>query len=211
MATEINIKSSTIEKGLDLAMEFLSKLISPSIDELGLMWSDNVKLWRLKLQIKNLTKVRAIVEEHNIDIRQVNLKVLVPYMEGVSLEEDETLQDIWANLFVNYIDASKHLSVTVYPSILSQLSSNDVEVLNDAVKTGIDVSRANRNIIGVDEDLESVANLVRLGLLFEEPKFSTYPKGDSRNGYENLGIEEVVSGKYYATTFGHNFYKACQR
>ena len=37
---------------LDLAKEFLQKLIGPSVEELGLLFSDNVKLWRLKNQIR---------------------------------------------------------------------------------------------------------------------------------------------------------------
>ena len=118
---ELNLKSSTIEKSLDLAKDFLQKLIGPSVDELGLLFSDNVKLWRLKNQIRNLEKVKKIVDEEKIDIKQVNLKVLIPYLEGVSLEDDETLQDLWAKLFTNYIDTSKNLTINVYPNILKQL------------------------------------------------------------------------------------------
>jgi hypothetical protein len=33
--TELNIKSSTIEKGLELAKDFLGKLISPTVEEGG--------------------------------------------------------------------------------------------------------------------------------------------------------------------------------
>lgn len=210
MATEINLKSTTIEKGLDLAKDFLQKLIGPSVDELGLMWADNVKLWRLKRQIKNIAKVQAIVSENNIDIKQVNLKVLVPYLDGVSLEEDESLQDMWANLFVNYIDVSKNLTSTVYPNILSQLSTNDVKILETCITSGIDASKLRLNVIGAGEDLESIANLVRLGLLAQELEFSTYNKGNRLNS-DDFGIEEVRSDKYYATDFGWNFHFACKR
>ncbi|OJW82200.1 MAG: hypothetical protein BGO69_16530 [Bacteroidetes bacterium 46-16] len=60
--TEINIKSSTIEKGLELAKDFLGKLISPTIEEIGLLISDNVKLYRFKNQVNILLKAKKIVE-----------------------------------------------------------------------------------------------------------------------------------------------------
>src|SRR5690242_407264 len=66
---ELNIKSSTIEKSLDLAKDFLKKLVGPTVDEIGFLFADNVKLWRLKNQIKNLEKVRKIVQEENVDIK----------------------------------------------------------------------------------------------------------------------------------------------
>ncbi|WP_310992582.1 hypothetical protein [Aequorivita marina] len=42
---EFNIKSSTVEKGLELAQDFLGKLIFPAIEEVGLLVADNVKVW----------------------------------------------------------------------------------------------------------------------------------------------------------------------
>jgi hypothetical protein len=53
---ELNIKSSTIEKGLDLAKDFLGKLISPTVEEVGLLLSENIKYLRFKNQIKILLK-----------------------------------------------------------------------------------------------------------------------------------------------------------
>ena len=55
---EINIKSSTIEKSLELAKEFLGKLVGPSVEEMGLLFGDNIKLWRLKNQTRNFEKLR---------------------------------------------------------------------------------------------------------------------------------------------------------
>lgn len=90
-----------------MAKDFLQKLIGPSVDELGLLFSDNVKLWRLKNQIINIEKIKKIIDKEKIGIKQVSLKVLIPYLEGVSLEDDETFPDLWAKLFTNYIDTSE--------------------------------------------------------------------------------------------------------
>jgi hypothetical protein len=209
---ELNIKSSTVEKSLDLAKGFLQKLIGPSVDEVGLMLSDNVKLWRLKNQIRNLEKVKKIVEEQNISIKQVNLKVVIPYLEGVSLEEDETLQDLWANLFANYIDSDKNLIINVYPNILKQLSTNEVKVLdfmrNSKSTVAFSGYRKTKDILFSEEE---IANLQRLGLIKEELEFSQYGGDYADNGQYRWSIEEIGSGKYYISDFGSEFLGACSR
>lgn len=205
---EFNIKSSTLEKSLDLAKGFLQRLVGPSVDELGLLFSDNVKLWRLKNQIRNLEKIRKIVENEKVVLKQINLKVLVPYLEGVSLEENEKLQEMWANLFVNYIDVNKNLTSHVYPNVLKQLSSREVEIL--------ELGSATRNIcIGRKyfSKIESkeiriegydLSNLERLGLLKELVKISRY--GEGSQDYEEIGSDD-----FYLTSFAFDFCKACTR
>lgn len=210
---ELNIKSSTIEKSLDLVKDFLQQLIGPSIDELGLLFSDNVKLWRLKNQIKNLEKVKKIVDEENINIKQVNLKVLIPYLEGVSLEEDETLQNLWAKLFANYIDTAKNLTINVYPNILKQLSTNEVKILTFMQSNGSKLKfsgyNANKEI---EASAEELANLERLGVIKEYLKLSQYGGDtDYSTGQWRWDIEEESSGEFYITDFGYEFLKACER
>jgi hypothetical protein len=203
---DINIKSSTIEKGLDLIKGFLDKAIGPSVEELGQSMSDNLKIRRLSNQLKNLEKAKKIAEEHNVSIKQINLKALFPYLEGVALEEDENLQDLWANLFVNYIDTNKNLTLTVFPDILKHLSSNEVKMLNfmsinhGRIKKSYWNTKAKN--FSSDYTLEEMGNLIRLGLIREETNFSMY---------DGNKIEELMPEKYYLTEFGDAFLKACQR
>lgn len=42
MGNDLNIKSSTIEKGLELAKDFLDKLIMPAVEETGLLIKEKV-------------------------------------------------------------------------------------------------------------------------------------------------------------------------
>src|SRR5688500_4034060 len=95
---DINIKSSTIEKGLELAKEFLGKLISPIIEEVGLLISDNIKFLRFKNQVKILLKAKDYVEKRNISIKEIPIKILVPLLEKASLEDNEPLQEKWAKM-----------------------------------------------------------------------------------------------------------------
>jgi hypothetical protein len=122
---EINISSSTIEKGLDKASGFLSKLIKPSIEEVGLLWADNVKLWRVKNLVKVLAKSQEYCEKNNVSIKQRALQTLFPLLENASLEEDDFFQDKWANLLSNMVDSEQNIENNVFPYILSQLSKDE--------------------------------------------------------------------------------------
>ncbi len=163
---------------------------------------DNVKIWRLNNQIRNLEKVKKIVEEHHIDIKQVNVKVLLPYLEGVSLEEDETLQNMWANLFVNYIDVSVNLASNVYPSVLSQISTQEVRILTELKSNhrelAVDRSRHHR----LGHNSNDAANLVRLGLI----------KARESLGELNRELDHLTTPntQYFCLSyFGLGFFKAC--
>jgi len=168
---EIDLKSSTIDKGLDLVKGFLEKAIGAAVTEIGETLADNVKLRRLKNQIKNFQKAKKIAEDSKIDIKQINLKALVPYLEGVSLEEDEVLQGIWANLFVNYIDSNKNLTINVYPDILRQLSTEEVSILKQmqANSKRNRIRVMSRSLHGQMQEpfvyFDQLTNLERLGIV----------------------------------------------
>lgn len=128
---EINIKSSTIEKGLELAKTFVEKLISPTAEEVGLLVSDNIRYFRFKNQIKILLKAKKYVEAKGISIKSIPPKILVPLIENASLEEDEELQDKWAKMIVNLSDSETNLQNQIFPYILSQLSLNEFKSLEE--------------------------------------------------------------------------------
>lgn len=203
---ELNLKSSTVEKGLDLLKSFLDKAIGPTVEEFGLAISDNLKIRRLKNQIKNLEKAKKIAEENNVNVKEINLKALFPYLEGAALEEDDNLQDMWANLFVNYIDSDRNLTMTVFPDILKHLSSNEVNMLNfmNSNHGRIKQSRWKNETkdYPLEYNLEEMGNLARLGLIREESNFSMYD-GDK--------IEELMPENYYLTELGEALLKACKR
>lgn len=205
---KVDITSTAVEKAIDAAKDFLQKLVGPSIEEMGLLLSDNVKVWRFKNQIRNINKVKAIVDKQKVNVKRPEMKVLVSYLEGVSLEEDETLQDMWANLFTNYIDTDIILTLTVYPSILKQLSTTEVAILKHMDEYRKLHYRNDWHIIKSDG---AIGNLERLGLIRNELKLSTYNQHTNDDGHSDLDIEEIGSDYYYLTSFGSDFVNACKR
>jgi len=132
MKKKINITSGAIEKGLELAKEFVDKLIMPSVEETGLLLKDQIVRWRFNNQIKMLNKAQFYCKKNNIKLKQISLKLLLPLLDYSSIEEDEILQDKWAVLLSNLVDAEQNLENHVFPYILSQLSKSEFAILERA-------------------------------------------------------------------------------
>lgn len=202
--TEFKISLPLLEKGLDALKGFLEKAIGPSATELGLMFGDGLKIRRTRNMIKNLEKVSALAEKYNIKLKQINLKALFPYLEGVSLEEDDTLQDMWANLFLNYVDSEIKMLTTVYPDILKHLSTREAEILKHMYVNGGKLRVGTRNFVGnFIVEYEDLQNLERLRLIEPESNFSLY------GGSSDPKIEELEPIVFYTTSFGDGFIKSC--
>ncbi|AZA60206.1 Abi-alpha family protein [Chryseobacterium indoltheticum] len=122
---EFDLKSSTLDKGLEIAKDFVDKLIMPTVEETGLFLKDHLTMWRFSNQLKMLNKAKNLCEKHNIKTKKISLKVLVPLLEYATLEEDDSMQEKWAILLTNLIDSQQNIENHVFPYILSQLSSNE--------------------------------------------------------------------------------------
>lgn len=129
---KVDITSTTLEKGFDLAKSFLDKIVGPPLEEIGLLLKEKVTLWRFKNQINVVNKAREYCLKHNIVPQEISLKILAPLMENASLEEDETLQEKWAMLLANMADSEQNIQNHVFPYLLSQISKNEFQALESA-------------------------------------------------------------------------------
>jgi hypothetical protein len=230
---EFNIKSSTIEKGLELAKEFVGKLISPTIEEVGLFISDNVKFLRFKNQVRILLKAKDYVEKNNISLKEIPIKILVPLLDKASLEDDEKLQDKWAKMLVNMVDSESNFQNQIFPYILSQLSIEEYEELKDILQKEKEHSDKKEKLAYLRQDDQfimkpatkelnkeiekteqggfwlkieefEIANLSRLGLLRQLPP-KIYIKEFSTGGgeYENREEWHQIDAEYDPDNFGY--------
>jgi hypothetical protein len=195
--TKIDITSTAIEKSLDLVKGFLEKLTGPAIEETGLLFADNIKLIRFKNQLKIVGKAQKIVADSGINIKQISLKALVPLLEYSSLEDDETLQNKWTNLLVNFIDSDEKYESTIFPFILNQLSSDEVIELDDIYNR----TELNMSIVTILGGVTK-SNFIRLGLV------ELVVKTDRRrtiSPFQNTSI----SNKVKLTELGKKFVECC--
>ena len=126
---KINITSGLLEKGIDIAKDFVDKLIMPSVEETGLLLKDQISLWRFNNQVKTLVKAKEICAKNNISTKQISLKLLCPILEYSSIEEDDFLTDKWATLLSNLVDSEQNIQNHVFPYILSQISKKEFYTL----------------------------------------------------------------------------------
>ena len=130
MEKKVNITSTAIEKGIDIAKDFLDKLIIPAIEETGLLLRDHVTMWKFKNQVKMLNKAKLYCEQNNVPLKTISLKLLCPLLDYSALEEDDFLQDKWAILLSNMVDSRQNIENHVFPYVLSQISKNEFLLLN---------------------------------------------------------------------------------
>jgi len=206
-----DIELKVASEGLEVAKGFLQKLINPSIEEIGLLVADNIRLWRYKNQLRIIHKAETYIRENNIEIKQIPVKILIPLLEGASLEEDNSLRDRWAALLVNYADSSNDMSTTIFPDILIQLSPKDAIMLDFMYKNKrydfIDFMPIG-NELGLN--MANIYNLKRLGLIdllrdlyTEEPYFEDNGETFRQEIFDD-GIAEM-----YITELGNMFVEAC--
>jgi|TARA_R110000822_G_scaffold309965_2_gene440793 hypothetical protein len=229
---EFNIKSSTIEKGLELAKDFLGRLINPAAEEVGLLISDNIKFFRFKNQVRILLRAKDYVEKKNIKIKEIPIKILVPLLENASLEDNDTLQNKWANLLVNMIDSEQNLQNQIFPYILSQISIEEYDGLQEILdreqqhrleKTKLEelkkddkfsmqketkeqqkrVNEIEQSGFWVSLEEYEISNLLRLGLIRQLPP-KIYIEEFQTGGHFDEGEKwHQIEAEYDPDDFGH--------
>ncbi len=162
---KIDVSSTAIEKGIDLAKGFIDKLVSPPIEELGLLVKDQISYWRFNNQIRILNKAKSLCEKNNISVKAIQPKLLCPYLENASLEDDDELQDKWAILLMNMVDSQQNIQNHVFPYILSQLSKDEFNLLESALIEKIRrVSDLNAELQEFMTNRETIEDELRLKL-----------------------------------------------
>lgn len=134
MEAKIDISSKALEKSLDVAKDFLQKLIGPSVEEAGLLFRDSVAMWRFKNQINILHRASEICARRGITPSPISLKLLCPLLESASLEDTPELHVKWSILLSNMVDSEKNIQNHVFPYILSQLSRTEFDALEALIQ-----------------------------------------------------------------------------
>jgi len=210
MKEEISLKA--FEKGFEIAKDLLQKIIAPPVEQIGLLMADQVRYWRFKNQVRLLEKAHEYIKKKKVEIKEVPLKIIAPLLEGASLEENESLREMWVALLVNYIDSRKHYRSSVFPYILTQISTEEVRFL--------ELFKNHDTIIDFDDiplDYEildaELSNLVRLGLIRLLPHKLNISKVDLNWSGDVNEVEteyDMNDLRYELTELGWEFIQACK-
>ncbi len=222
-----------IDKALELAVQSVrdisAKLFGPWADEIALSFADSARVWRFRRAVSLLEKVKKIAADAGFEPQAVKPHLLLPILEGASLQGDEDLHTRWANLLANA--AHPQIAENVLPSfpeVLRQLSPDEAQFLDNLFEEAEEPKHAPgaamgslgniRDVIlvGTDNRAESVpatrwdrfeliaADLVRLGMLH----LATIGPTPS---YQFVPVTPYgVSIQYKFTQFGRAFVQTCR-
>lgn len=211
-----NASKEAIQAGRDLA-RFIR---GPAGEVIGMLW-DHLRVIRFERQIRLWDRVRHLLAERGMDAptRTIALKIAVPILENATLEEDDSLQDIWARLLVNGGDANSGVELQpAFVSVLAQMTALDV-----------------RNLARIDSASKSAGRDAELGIwtfdlpegavafvLNRNPGDPSYPSPEVKISLSNLARLGCISslgdrpdGPQYIlvtlTPFGRAFIEACTK
>ena len=101
---------------------FFSRIMEESIDATCGMLSDTLKFKRWERQLSLIDKAERIINNRHLSnkTRPISPKLALPIFQYASLEEDELLHDVWANLLVTALDPSCQLPRSAFIDIIRQ-------------------------------------------------------------------------------------------
>lgn len=203
-------------------------------DAVGLHWSDRIRARRIEAAIYDwarleslLHKVAARLQAKGIvATRVVTPKVALPLLECATVEYDDDLHTLWANLLASGLDPSARQIEKKYISTLAELTSADAAVF---AAICVDWETTNRHadyehptlkfepsVDGTHSHSEiSVITLNRLGLI--APAFTEFNTYDPADAYDWKASRDPlreplrVYGDFAfvtVTAFGDTFHKA---
>ena len=111
------IEVEVAKKSLDLVMDFARKVGGQAADELGVDFGNRIRAWRIANAVSLYTRTRRKLEEAGLPANAVPPRLFLPLIEAASVEDNESLQEMWAGLLA----AASESPDTVSPAFVETL------------------------------------------------------------------------------------------
>ncbi len=218
------IKSEAGGKIADL----INRLAGPLADECGMMLGDTARVFRIKNWVRTVEKTERILKDAGLPPKAVPSRLFLPITEACSVEDNETLQEMWAGLLAT----SSQRADTVSPSFvetLKQLTPVEARYLGtmyDSEKAAhpnwkrdfIPISYHSLTERGGLPDGVTADTLERLGFIRREYKIKLEGFKELKDTRSLEGIVSVVDRMalsdvdydYFFTAFAAAFLEACR-
>ncbi len=182
----INLKPS--EKASDSILSFTQRLLGP-IAEASDFLSDKIRFMRWKSAQKTLILAEEMLVEHGIEVKEVPVKFLVPFLEKCSLEEDESkLTSKWAELLVSAIKDYNHRLIC-YTDILAKLGAEEVQLLEAMW------DKTDPLAMGLVSNIEQIYGKTPINVLDQTSNFHSHSDNDE------IGIDEDGRSVIFGITY----------
>lgn len=216
MKTKASLATTGVTAELEASKEevesFFKGIVPNFVSEVGGILTDTVKFWRWRNQVRIVQKAEAIIESKGLQKHETSLKLLAPIMEHGAKEDDENMQNRWANLLANAATGNKQVKPN-YADILRELSPIEVQILDYLFKETFnegkmgDTTFTREQLIRehkIEDEIELILeDLMRLNLIRYAPSRKTW--GIRWGGLsENLTTVDEVYRGYDGTTTLYN-------
>jgi hypothetical protein len=146
-----------IKSGAELAgalklTQIAKAILGPATDEFAERIRDEVRLYRFGRQLELLRKAEKMVEDAGFTPKAVPIKLLFPLLEGASLEEDESLHDMWAALLANAASPDCEKVRPGFIATLKQMARDEAVLLNAVYES----ANGKREALPVNRKIEGV-------------------------------------------------------
>lgn len=116
---------------------FLGRIIGEPGEQVGGLLADKLRYMRVENAVRFKSKIEILVQgaaEGSLT-KKLPLNVLCPLLDAATLEEDNSAQELWANLLVNGIDTDCEQEVTKgLVGVLRDLGQMEARCLETIVK-----------------------------------------------------------------------------
>jgi hypothetical protein len=139
------LKSDSVDKAVDL----LHRLAGPMFDEFGAILADRARVYRAKNLVSTVRKTERILREAGLPADAVPTRLLLPIMEASSVENAESLQEMWAGLLATASQQTDSVSPS-FIETLKQLTPDEARHLEVICQESLKISKKERLADGTE-------------------------------------------------------------
>lgn len=183
--------------------DLIKTLLGPAAEQYGLSWGESAYLFRRKRLARLLEKASKQLAEAQIEPHTVKFPLLHDIVDRGSLEDNDDLQDMWANLLA-YAAGGQTPVTTAFVDILRSLFFDEAVFLT-MLSNGAMGDRATWNL-----DPVQFGNLKRLGLIMTEEDLMVPRTAASIDAHAmRIAMGHTPEELCYLTDLGMAFIDAC--
>lgn len=141
--------AATAGKGIEASQQmgtFIGRFVSGPMEQISGIWEDKLKYRRWENQLALMIKAQKKLQDLAIaPNRPIPMKAAIPLLEYASVEDDDSLQELWGNLLVNFSNAQSGVSLELaYVEILKSISPLEARILQVVYSLPLEKSMHNR-------------------------------------------------------------------
>lgn len=125
---------AVIKVGVETAAKpfsnLIEKLFGGAVEEIGGMWQDSLNFRRKARKERLLEKLAAKVEVAKFEPQQIPDYIWIPALTAAVQQDDETIEEKWANLLAAAADPTQEPMPPSFPKILAELTTSEAQFLD---------------------------------------------------------------------------------